>query len=156
MWFGIHFRKVIEMFKPGYCGLCCIKFSGEKFCWKHYTGKGHAGLLQRKSYRFLDGPFETFNALFQELSPALADDLPFIDLETWRCLAASNPPLYPLQLWHSAGRICLWSGGINIFSPKTPGQLARTVEKTLVDMVGRFQNVVFDKYRLVLVLLQSK
>lgn len=42
------------MFKPGYCGLCCIKFSGDKFCWKHYTGKGHAGLLQRKSYRWLD------------------------------------------------------------------------------------------------------
>ena len=32
--------------------------------------------------------------------------------------------------------------------------MARTVEKTLVDMVGRFQNVVFDKYRLVLTLFQ--
>ena len=53
-WLKMHFRKVIEMFKPGYCGLCCIKFSGDKFCWKHYTGKGHAGLLQRKSYRFLE------------------------------------------------------------------------------------------------------
>ena len=42
------------MFRPGYCGLCCIKFSGDKFCWKHYTGKGHAGLLQRKSYRFIN------------------------------------------------------------------------------------------------------
>ena len=31
--------------------------------------------------------------------------------------------------------------------PQTPGQLARTVEMTLADMVGRFQNVVFDKYR---------
>ena len=46
------------MFKPGYCGLCCIKFSGDKFCWKHYTGKGHAGLLQRKSYRLLDKIFK--------------------------------------------------------------------------------------------------
>ena len=48
------------MFKPGYCGLCCIKFSGDKFCWKHYTGKGHAGLLQRKSYRFLETHFCAF------------------------------------------------------------------------------------------------
>ena len=46
------------MFRPGYCGLCCIKFSGDKFCWKHYTGKGHAGLLQRKSYRFINTKIE--------------------------------------------------------------------------------------------------
>ena len=52
------------MFKPGYCGLCCIKFSGEKFCWKHYTGKGHAGLLQRKSYRFFDRNFKFVKMLF--------------------------------------------------------------------------------------------
>ena len=56
----LHFKhQVIEMFKPGYCGLCCIKFSGDKFCWKHYTGKGHAGLLQRKSYRFEDSRVST-------------------------------------------------------------------------------------------------
>ena len=56
----LHFKhQVIEMFKPGYCGLCCIKFSGDKFCWKHYTGKGHAGLLQRKSYRCEDTRFLT-------------------------------------------------------------------------------------------------
>ena len=56
----LHFKhQVIEMFKPGYCGLCCIKFSGDKFCWKHYTGKGHAGLLQRKSYRCEDSRVST-------------------------------------------------------------------------------------------------
>ncbi len=43
--------EVIELFKAEYCGLCCIKFSGEKFSWKHYTGRGHAGLLQRRTYR---------------------------------------------------------------------------------------------------------
>ena len=50
----------------------------------------------------------------------------------------------------------MWFGAFNIFSPKTPGQLARTVEMTLADMVGRFQNVVFDKFRLVSMLRQSK
>ena len=43
-------------------------------------------------FKFENMPFH------QEPSPALADDLPRIDLETWRRLAASNPLLYPHQL----------------------------------------------------------
>ena len=64
--------EVIDMFKEEYCGLCCIKFSGPKFCWKHYTGRGHAGLLQRRTYRNRPLPWQmVFHALIQ-VRPALA------------------------------------------------------------------------------------
>jgi len=42
---------VIALFKQKYCGLCCIKFSCEKFAKKHYEGKGHESLIRKKTFR---------------------------------------------------------------------------------------------------------
>jgi len=41
---------VIELFKKKYCGLCCIKFSGDDFARKHYEGRGHETLIRKKTY----------------------------------------------------------------------------------------------------------
>jgi len=42
---------VIALFKRKYCGLCCIKFSCEKFAKKHYDGRGHESLIRKKTFR---------------------------------------------------------------------------------------------------------
>ena len=42
---------VIALFKQKYCGLCCIKFSCEKFAKKHYDGRGHEALIRKKTFR---------------------------------------------------------------------------------------------------------
>jgi len=42
---------VIALFKQKYCGLCCIKFSCEKFAKKHYEGMGHESLIRKKTFR---------------------------------------------------------------------------------------------------------
>jgi len=42
---------VIALFKEKYCGLCCIKFSCEKFAKKHYEGRGHESLIRKKTFR---------------------------------------------------------------------------------------------------------
>merc|ERR1740128_427446 len=107
-------KEVIEMFKPGYCGLCCIKFSGDKFCWKHYTGKGHAGLLQRRTYRNRPLPWQmVFHALIQE--PEGASQQQIVSFVQAR---------FPSQ---QDGR-----------------EVAALVEATLGDMVNRFRNVVYE------------
>lgn len=107
--------EVIDMFKEEYCGLCCIKFSGPKFCWKHYTGRGHAGLLQRRTYRNRPLPWQmVFHALIQE--PEGASQQQIVSFIQGR---------FPSQL---EGR-----------------EVAALVEATLGDMVNRFRNVVFDQ-----------
>jgi len=42
---------VIALFKQKYCGLCCTKFSCEKFARKHYDGRGHESLIRKKTFR---------------------------------------------------------------------------------------------------------
>merc|ERR1719341_1901043 len=42
---------VIALFKQKYCGLCCIKFSCERFASKHYNGRGHDSLIRKKTFR---------------------------------------------------------------------------------------------------------
>jgi len=42
---------VIALFKERYCGLCCIKFSCDKFAKKHYEGRGHESLIKKKTFR---------------------------------------------------------------------------------------------------------
>ena len=121
--------EVIDMFKEEYCGLCCIKFSGPKFCWKHYTGRGHAGLLQRRNYRNRPLPWQmVFHALIQ-VRPALA---------------TATAPQEP----EGASQQQI----VSFIQGRFPSQLegregAALVEATLGDMVNRFRNVVFDQAR---------
>jgi hypothetical protein len=42
---------VIALFRQKYCGLCCIKFSCERFASKHYDGRGHDSLIRKKTFR---------------------------------------------------------------------------------------------------------
>ena len=83
----------------------------------------------------------------QESPSALADDLPRLDIQAGGRFASPNPPLHQHELQHSAGESSK-DKLTNISVTQTSSQLSRTVEATLADMVGRFQNVVFDNHRL--------
>ena len=134
--------EVIDMFKEEYCGLCCIKFSGSKFCWKHYTGRGHAGLLQRRTYRNRPLPWQmVFHALIQV--PALAS-LAAIALAgvtiltTLSCRSPRAPPTSRSSRSSRRGspasrtaarwrrwwrpRSAIWSTGSGTSSTFTPGE----------------------------------
>jgi len=105
---------VIQLFKPEYCGLCCIKFSCEKFCWKHYNGRGHAALLNKKTYRNRPLPWQmVFHALI------------------------SREPV-------GASKEQIQTFIENTFSEHLGAgrEVGRMVEVTLEDMVERFHNVV--------------
>lgn len=121
--------EVIDMFKEEYCGLCCIKFSGPKFCWKHYTGRGHAGLLQRRTYRNRPLPWQmVFHALIQvRPAPPTATAPQEPEGASQQQIVSFIQGRFPSQL---EGR-----------------EVAALVEATLGDMVNRFRNVVFDQAR---------
>lgn len=114
---------VISLFKQKYCGLCCIKFSCEKFAWKHYNGPGHISLIRKKTYRNKPLFWQmVFHALISvEPEGASGDDIFNYILDTFSAHICSDTE-----------------------------QVRMEMDRTIKDMVERFHNVIYDEgvYRL--------
>eukprot|EP00092_Neocalanus_flemingeri_P017395 GFUD01018816.1.p1 GENE.GFUD01018816.1~~GFUD01018816.1.p1 ORF type:complete len:522 (-),score=98.70 GFUD01018816.1:97-1662(-) len=106
---------VISLFKKKYCGLCCTKFSCEKFAWKHYHGRGHESLIRKKTFRNRPLFWQmVFHALISiEPRGATKDEIFDYILETFSAHISDDPK-----------------------------QVRAEMDKTIKDMVERFHNVV--------------
>jgi len=106
---------VVSLFKEKYCGLCCTKFSCEKFAWKHYNGKGHESLIRKKTFRNRPLFWQmVFHALISvEPNGATKDEIFEFILETFSAHLSDNSK-----------------------------QVRAEMDKTIKDMVERFHNVI--------------
>jgi len=106
---------VVSLFKEKYCGLCCTKFSCEKFAWKHYNGKGHESLIKKKTFRNRPLFWQmVFHALISvEPNGATKDEIFKFILETFSAHLSDNPK-----------------------------QVRTEMDRTIKDMVERFNNVI--------------
>ena len=106
---------VVFLFKEKYCGLCCTKFSCEKFAWKHYNGKGHESLIKKKTFRNRPLFWQmVFHALISvEPNGATKDEIFKFILETFSAHLSDNPK-----------------------------QVRTEMDRTIKDMVERFNNVI--------------
>jgi len=106
---------VIALFKQKYCGLCCIKFSCERFASKHYDGRGHDSLIRKKTFRNRPLFWQmVFHALISvEPRGATEEEIFQYILETF-------------------------SAHLNDDSKQVRAEMINTIR----DMVGRFHNVV--------------
>jgi len=106
---------VIALFKRKYCGLCCIKFSCEKFAKKHYDGKGHESLIRKKTFRNRPMCWQMiFHALISVDPEGATED----DIFEYICETFSAHIVHDLE------------------------KVRDEMVATLGDMVGRFHNVV--------------
>jgi len=106
---------VIALFKRKYCGLCCIKFSCEKFAKKHYDGKGHESLIRKKTFRNRPMCWQMiFHALISVDPEGATED----DIFEYICETFSAHLVQDLE------------------------KVRDEIVTTLGDMVGRFHNVV--------------
>jgi len=106
---------VIALFKQKYCGLCCIKFSCERFASKHYNGRGHDSLIRKKTFR--NRPL-----FWQMVFHALISVEP---------RGATEEEIFQYILETFSAHLC-----------DNPKQVRAEMITTIRDMVDRFHNVV--------------